>query len=187
MNMHAQMHTAAEKALFAAYDTLVSDLPGDGEVDQARQRAGTAQGRLPTKRIEAWHYTDLRRLLTKVPELTERGEAKPAEPVLDNSLTLSLLNGVSRVAGNLPDGVTVTRLAEKLTDGSFAPALEPRGLDDAIGALNTALSATAISSTSRTARSLKADRAANIQAGGLDACTPARACRRERESHNRAA
>ena len=70
--------------------------------------------------------------------LTERGEAKPVEPVLDNSLTLSLLNGVSRVAGNLPDGVTVTRLAEKLTDGSFAPALEPRGPDDAIGALNSA-------------------------------------------------
>lgn len=139
MNMHAQMHTAAEKALFAAYNTLASDLPGDGEVTIKRDNAlEQLKVGLPTKRIEAWHYTDLRRLLTKVPELTERGEAKPVDPVLEDSLTLPLLNGVSEEAGNLPDGVAVTRLTEKLTDGSFAPALEPRGFDDAIGALNSA-------------------------------------------------
>ncbi len=73
MNMHAQMHTAAEKALFAAYDTLVSDLPGDGAVTIKRDNAlEQLKVGLPTKRIEAWHYTDLRRLLTKVPELPTR-------------------------------------------------------------------------------------------------------------------
>ena len=69
MNIHAQMHTAAEKALLAAYDTIVSDLPGDGAVAVKRDNAiEQLKIGLPTKRVEAWHYTDLRRLLTAVPE-----------------------------------------------------------------------------------------------------------------------
>jgi len=139
MNMHAQMHTAAETALLAAYDRLVSDLPGDGAVTIKRDNAlEQLKVGLPTKRIEAWHYTDLRRLLTKVPDLADKAEAKPVEPLLEGSLIFSLLNGVSKEATNLPEGVALTRLADKLTDGSFAPALEPSGLDDAIGAINSA-------------------------------------------------
>jgi len=59
-----------------------------------------------------------------------------------------------------PDCVTVQRLEEKLQDGSFAPALELRGADDAVGAINTASSPTASSSTSRPAWSGKTGRAA---------------------------
>ena len=51
---------------------------------------------------------------------------------------LPLLNGVARAEAPSIEGVTVQRLADKLTDGSFAPALDPRGADDAVGALNTA-------------------------------------------------
>ena len=36
------------------------------------------------------------------------------------------------------DCITVQRLEEKLQDGSFAPALELRGADDAVGAINAA-------------------------------------------------
>jgi Fe-S cluster assembly protein SufD len=51
---------------------------------------------------------------------------------------LSVLNGVASARPDAIDGVTFRPVAEKLADGSFAPALEPYGSDDAIGALNIA-------------------------------------------------
>lgn len=137
MNMHAQMHTAAEKALLASYDALVSDLPGDAAVAVKRDMAiEQLKAGLPTKRIESWHYTDLRRLLTAVPDFTAPEHAKAVTPVLEGSRILSILNGVATGHPDAIEGVTVRRVAEALQDGSFAPALELAGFDDAIGALN---------------------------------------------------
>lgn len=142
MNVHAQMHTAAEKALLDAFDARVSDLPGDGAVVVKRDNAiEQLKAGLPTKRIEAWHYTDLRRLLTKVPEPVAADHAKAVAPVLEDSAVFPVLNGVASQKAPKLDGVTVERLAEKLVDGSFAPALEVKGYDDAIGALNVAFAA----------------------------------------------
>ncbi|NGN39622.1 Fe-S cluster assembly protein SufD [Mesorhizobium sp. CGMCC 1.15528] len=140
MNMHATpQRTAAETALIDAFGERLSLLPGDGEVMVKRDDAIEAlKAGLPTKRIESWHYTDLRRLLTSVPAHDGAVQAKAIAPLLEGSTVLSALNGAT--AGKLPsiEGVTVQSLAEKLTDGSFAPALDPYGFDDAIGALNTA-------------------------------------------------
>lgn len=129
MNIHAQMHTAAEKALLAAYDTIVSDLPGDGAVAVKRDNAiEQLKIGLPTKRVEAWHYTDLRRLLTAVPEFDASNGANAVDPVLEGSSVLALLNGVSRKTNLGVEGVSTQRLSEKLQDGSFAPALDLPGL-----------------------------------------------------------
>ncbi|MDG4881270.1 Fe-S cluster assembly protein SufD [Mesorhizobium sp. WSM4884] len=140
MNMHAQpQRTLAETALIDAFGERLSLLPGDGAVMTKRDDAIEAiKHGLPTRRIESWHYTDLRRLLTSVPVFEAETVAKPLEPVLDGAAVLPVLNGVS--TGKLPEieGVTVQRLSEKLTDGSVAPGLDPYGADDAIGALNTA-------------------------------------------------
>ncbi|TIQ36924.1 MAG: Fe-S cluster assembly protein SufD [Mesorhizobium sp.] len=140
MNMHAQpQRTLAETALIDAFGERLSLLPGDGAVMTKRDDAIEAiKHGLPTRRIESWHYTDLRRLLTSVPVFEAETVAKALEPVLDGAAVLSVLNGVS--TGKLPEieGVTVQRLSEKLTDGSVAPGLDPYGADDAIGALNTA-------------------------------------------------
>lgn len=138
MNIHAQMHTAAEKALLDAYDAAMSDLPGDGMVAVKRDAAiEQLKVGLPTKRVESWHYTDLRRLLTRVPDVHAERPAKPVAPLLDGSAVLTTLNGVAGGSATI-DGVSVQPLSEKLQDGSFAPALETAGLDDAIGALNVA-------------------------------------------------
>ncbi|BCH24774.1 Fe-S cluster assembly protein SufD [Mesorhizobium sp. L-8-3] len=140
MNMHTQpQRTAAEAALVSAFDERLSLLPGDGAVMVKRDAAIEAvKAGLPTRRVESWHYTDFRRMLTTVPahDLTAKPTA-PA-PVLEGSTVLAVLNGVA--AAKTPDieGVTVTRLEDKLTDGSFAPALELSGSDDAIGAVNAA-------------------------------------------------
>ncbi|RFC64925.1 MULTISPECIES: Fe-S cluster assembly protein SufD [Mesorhizobium] len=139
MNMHAQMHTAAEKALLDAYDQRMADLPGDSAVAVKRDNAiEMLKAGLPTKRIEAWHYTDLRRLLTSVPDFEPAGNAKALDPLIEGSAVLAILNGQTTGHLNNVEGVTVERVFEKLQNGSLAPALEPDGNDDAIGALNTA-------------------------------------------------
>lgn len=168
MNMHAQMHTAAEQALLAAYDARVSDLPGDAQVVVKRDTAiEQLKAGLPTKRIESWHYTDLRRLLTAVPEPIATEHAKAVAPVLDGSRVLSILNGV---AGSQPasiDGVSVHRITEALQDGRLAPALELAGTDDAIGALNAAFVADGWSVEIADGTELEAPiELQNVQAGG---------------------
>jgi Fe-S cluster assembly protein SufD len=140
MNIHAAPQlTPAETALVDAFGERLSLLPGDGAVMVKRDNAiEQIKAGLPTKRIESWHYTDLRRLLTSVPAYDGTVEAKPVAPLIAGSSVLPVLNGVAGKAAAI-DGVVMTPAAEKLTDGSFAPALEPHGNDDAIGALNAAL------------------------------------------------
>ena len=141
MNIHTPQpqRTPAETALVEAFGERLSLLPGDGAVMVKRDNAIEAvKAGLPTRRIESWHYTDLRRLLTSVPPHDETANAKPLAPVVEGSTVLSLLNGVASTKRAEIDGVTVQPLAEKLADGSFAPALDPHGFDDAVGALNAA-------------------------------------------------
>ncbi len=140
MNIHATtQRTPAETALIDAFGERLSLLPGDGEVMIKRDNAiEQIKAGLPTKRIEAWHYTDLRRLLSAVPPHDETANAKAVAPVIKGSVVLPLLNGISSAKAPAIEGVTVQRLAEKLTDGSFAAALDPYGSEDAVGALNTA-------------------------------------------------
>jgi Fe-S cluster assembly protein SufD len=131
--------TAAETAIIDGFGERLSLLPGDGAVMVKRDNAIEAvKAGLPTKRVESWHYTDLRRLLTSVPPHDETANAKPVAPLLEGSTVLSVLNGVASGKPAAIDGVTVLSVAEKLADGSFAPALETYGSDDAIGALNIA-------------------------------------------------
>ena len=140
MNMHsAPQLTPAETALVDAFGERLSLLPGDGAVMVKRDNAiEQIKPGLPTKRIESWHYTDLRRLLTSIPAHDETAKAKPVSPVLKGSAVFAVLNGVASDKTEKVEGVSISRVADKLTDGSFAPALDPRDPDDAVGALNTA-------------------------------------------------
>jgi Fe-S cluster assembly protein SufD len=140
MNMHAQpQRTPAETALIDAFGERLSLLPGDGAVMLKRDDAIEAiKAGLPTRRIESWHYTDLRRLLTSVPPHDDSAKAEAVQPLLEGSSVLAVLNGVAGKAPGI-DGVTVKPVSEKLRDGTYAPALVQQGRDDAIGALNSAL------------------------------------------------
>lgn len=139
MNIHSQpQRTPAETALIEAFEERSSDLPGNGAVISRRDDAiERLKAGLPTRRVEAWHYTDLRRLLAKVPAYDPSLLAKPLPALLEGSTVLPILNGVAAEAPKL-DGVTVVRLEEKLVDGSFAPALTTGDPADVIGPLNTA-------------------------------------------------
>lgn len=140
MNAHVQPQlTQAETALIDAFGERQSLLPGDGEVMVRRDNAIEAlKSGLPTKRVESWHYTNLRTLLPAVPAFDSSAKAKAIAPLIEGSTVVSVLNGA--LASKFPtvEGVSFARLSDKLTDGSFAPALDLYGADDTIGALNTA-------------------------------------------------
>ena len=139
MNMLATVQrTPAEAAIIDAFGERLSLLPGDGAVMVKRDNAiEQIKAGLPTRRVESWHYTDLRRLLTSVPAFDASAAGKAIAPLLEGSTVLSIINGVSAATPDI-DGVLSQRLGDKLVDGSYAPALVTYGSDDAVGALNTA-------------------------------------------------
>ncbi|HEU4986062.1 MAG TPA: Fe-S cluster assembly protein SufD [Rhizobiaceae bacterium] len=139
MNIHAQTtQTTAEAALLDAYADRISELPGDTTVTVKRDNAVEAlKAGLPTRKVEAWHYTDLRRLLSSVPVFDATAYAERIAPVLADSSVLPVLNGVADKAPMI-EGASIATLAEKLADGSLGDLLGAADRDDTIGAINSA-------------------------------------------------
>ncbi len=145
--------TPAEDALIERFGAVRAELPGSAEVAGWREAAFErfAEAGLPHRRVEAWKYTDLKRLMASA--------APVAAPVADLSgvAAMDLLAGVERhrlvfVNGRfapalsdagLPEGVAVTTIAEALGAGdkavadALAAASAPIAEDAAV-ALNTA-------------------------------------------------
>ncbi|SIQ07697.1 Fe-S cluster assembly protein SufD [Rhizobium sp. RU20A] len=140
MNVHAPITlTVAEQALLNAFDAAAGELPGDAAVISARDRllhAVRVEG-LPTRRVEAWHYTDLRALLRSVPAADPAASAKVVAPLVEGAHVLSILDGKASTKG-APKGVSVASYGAALTAGTSAADLAERGADDAIGRLNGA-------------------------------------------------
>jgi Fe-S cluster assembly protein SufD len=134
-----RVQTAAESALIDLYAARMGALPGNPDVAAARDLAIDAlrQHGLPTRRVESWHYTDLRTLLRAIPAGLD-GAAQKVAPLEEGSTVLVLDEGVA-LGGKVPDGVSVSKIAAKLEDGSFAKALGARGFDDTVGQINTGL------------------------------------------------
>lgn len=140
MNVRAQTttQTAAETALLEAFGQRVSELPGDATITVKRDDAiESLKGGLPTRKVEAWHYTDLRRLLSDVPPFNPTAHAEPIAPLLEGASILPVLNGV---AGKAPEieGATVGTIAERLADGGLGDLLDAHGPDDTVSAINAA-------------------------------------------------
>jgi Fe-S cluster assembly protein SufD len=138
MNMQTTTRlTAAETALIEAYNNQLGELPGNGDVFATRDRLldDLKTAGLPTRRVEAWHYTDLKNLLRTVP--AEAGSVSGSEltPISEGSEVLSVLQGHANVK-TLVEGVAVRAYAESLLDGSAAAGLAALGTDDAIGRIN---------------------------------------------------
>ncbi len=93
---------------------------------------------LPTRRVESYHYTDLKQLLRAVPPLAQpaTGVGAPAMRVA-GAYQLMIANGVPQDAGTAPAGVIVGR--------SGGSALTPR--DDILVQLNGALAKESLSLT----------------------------------------
>ncbi len=106
---------------------LIEQLSASGN-DAAAERL-SAIG-LPTRKVESYHYTDLKMLLRAVPELAgaEKALSEPAFR-LPSAHRVPMVNGVADIAGAMPPGMKAT-----LAEGS---ALTER--DDVLVRLNSAL------------------------------------------------
>ena len=119
MNIQATNRlTPAETALVDAYTAKFSELPGDGAVVAARDVLfdDLKTGGLPTSRIEAWHYTDLKSLLRAVPEDRPAPVIEKQVPTVAGSLVAYVQHGTADI-GKIED-VRVSRFADSLLLGA---------------------------------------------------------------------
>ena len=111
----------------AAEAKLIEQLGASGAAAAAERLSASG---LPTRKVESYHYTDLKMLLRAVPDLAG---ATPAisEPALriPGAHRIPMTNGVADISGEMPAGMHAS-----LTDGS---ALTER--DDVLVRLNSAL------------------------------------------------
>ncbi len=129
--------TSAETALIEAYNDQMGDLPGDGEVFAVRDRLldELKTAGLPTRRIEAWHYTDFKNLLRLVPSDIGKGLAEALPATVEGSPVIAVLQGRASEKASVKN-LTVARYADSLINGTAAAGLEALGKDDAIGRIN---------------------------------------------------
>ncbi|MGV3573580.1 MAG: Fe-S cluster assembly protein SufD [Devosia sp.] len=91
--------------LGAAEESLIAQLKAAG-ADQAAERVTVAG--LPTRRVEAYHYTDLKTLLRVIPPLAQAAnEATGTALRVPGAYALSIVNGAVLNAATAPEGVKV--------------------------------------------------------------------------------
>ena len=134
------IRTKAETALADAFAQSRASLPGGDSVRGQRTRAFDFfhERGLPHRRIEAWHYTDLRNLMREAYPITAGVAAAPL-----SGLRVVIQDGVCTLpTGALPAGLKLTALRDALAGASDAlvHALFPdQGGDDAMAAFNAAM------------------------------------------------
>jgi Fe-S cluster assembly protein SufD len=149
------LRTPAEAALAETYGAVKGALPGSDDVRLLREDAFGlfAAAGLPNRRIEAWHYTDLRALMGEALPLAQRPDEAALAPINQELAgrpgfgagRLVLVDGTfaPTLSDAPPAGVTVRSLADVLSEGRpdliAALAAKDFGEGDAILALNAAL------------------------------------------------
>src|SRR4029077_16581488 len=160
----------AETALMAQFDALRGELPkggpGKGDAGKASREAAMAafatRG-LPHRRVEAYHYTDLRNLLREAAPLARLPSGKAGRSVEAGRFLgdlsaheIIIINGrlmdAANLASQLPKGIRIATTSEP----------PPTILDenDAVVALNTALSRETV--TLEIAKGVKIERPLHI-------------------------
>lgn len=168
MNIHASPTlTPAETALVEAFSERVSHLAGDAAVTVMRDNAvERLKAGLPTRRIESWHYTDLRRLLTAVPAFDPAARPETLRPLIEGASVLRVANGA---AGDFRpiEGVAIERLQDLLLAGDARAVTAPADADDAIGAVSAAFASDGFALTIAEGTEVEAPiELQNLQAGG---------------------
>lgn len=149
-----RVRSEVESAMSGAFNALAPQLPGDARVHALRADAAAlfaAQG-LPTRRVEAWHYSDLRAQMKDVLPLAGQPDANAISqarallaPAREGQVRAVLVDGYFVEAlsfGLAESGIAMRPLDDVLTEGDAlsieilsAPGL---GSGDAALALNTA-------------------------------------------------
>ena len=140
MNMQIKRPiTAAEQAIVDAYMPQSKGLPGDDRIAAIRYGfiEGIKDNGLPTRRVEAWHYTDLRSLLKSVPAFAPTSAAGQIEPLVQGSAVIAVVDGHLQQPA-APAGVAVSAYRDALASGAAADRMGARDEDDVIARINGA-------------------------------------------------
>lgn len=131
--------TVAETAIVDAFVSRMGRLPGNADTIHARDAAVSTikKSGLPTRKVEAWHYTDLRRLLTSIPAHNLDASCAPFEPIITGSKRIVLGNGKLIEQASI-DQVSMTSTADALGADVSGLVLNDYTADETIAALNTA-------------------------------------------------
>lgn len=138
MNMQTQSRqTAAEAALLESYNAQIGELPGNGAVISARDRLvdDLKTNGLPTRRVEAWHYTDLKNLLRSIPASAPAASVRNPAPLVEDCTLIKTRQGVAE-SNTFMDGVVIGSYGDMLLEGTAAPGLSVLDKDDTIGKIN---------------------------------------------------
>ncbi len=152
-----QMRTATETALIERFKAEQASLPG-AAVARAEALARFEKAGLPSKRVESYHYTDLRNLMRVLAPRSkpERDESKAEHDesgskkssATSGCKTVFSLTGASRIAfangamsgaGAMPPGVSILPLAEALCAGKASLGTAMGAASDIVVDLNAAL------------------------------------------------
>jgi Fe-S cluster assembly protein SufD len=139
-----KLATEADAAFSSLFETMKSK--GATGLRQAAWESFAAKG-LPNRRVEAWHYTDLKAALGKPAPIAAATVASPELPAAGETVRLVTLDGVFRPdlsdLASLPEGVKAQPLREALAQG--APGImallasDDVQTEDAMVAMNAAL------------------------------------------------
>ncbi len=148
--MSAQIHmmkTPAETMLAAEYARVKNSLPGDASIAQLRDSAFGQFEKvgLPHRRVEAWHYTDLRTMLRDVMPVSAAPSSAYVASLVKHQAFAKKAHDDIRLF--LVDGVFAPEISDldRLPKGVHVKAQEgwrlaagDLGADDTVIALNTA-------------------------------------------------
>lgn len=141
MNIQAaRPRTPAETTLIDGFIDHMGVLPGNAAIVNARDNAleSFKVNGLPSRRVEAWHYTDMRTLLKSISaDYAENTKPLKLEPLLQGSAVITISNGVAISNADI-NGVTIETVKQLLSEGKLAETLVPFGNDDTIGQINSA-------------------------------------------------
>ena len=141
MTIHvSRIHTAGEKTLIAAFEKARPMLPGNVAIGAKRDAALAllrAEG-LPTRKIEEWHYTDLRTLLRGLPET---GKAVNAKALVKNASVIAV-NDMGMASLAQMNGISIASIAPAFASGAAEHLMRIENKADAVGLISTALAST---------------------------------------------
>ncbi|WP_455474806.1 Fe-S cluster assembly protein SufD [Bartonella sp. B30(2025)] len=139
MHMNSQQQLiAVETDIINNFNQRIDDLPGNGTMRAIRKEAIDIfqKMRLPTRKIENWHYTNLRVLLKSVSHFSKINNAQLVDALLPENIVFSTENGKTLTKPETSD-ISAEPLANALEKN--CTQIDPTVADeDFIGQLNTA-------------------------------------------------
>ncbi|MET3590134.1 Fe-S cluster assembly protein SufD [Bartonella silvatica] len=128
-----------EKDILNNFNQYLNKLPGDKTVQAVRKKAIELfqSAGLPSRKIENWHYTNLRTLLKSVSHFSEiYDDGQSVDALLSESAVFSIKNGKTSTQSQVKN-IIVKRLADALKENSVKID-QVSSHEDFIGQLNTA-------------------------------------------------